>query len=376
MNVKQFIRVLVTVTAILLTASYAVAQGNGGGHGNGGGGGGGGSSAAYAITPFTPPGSTASFVSDINDHGQAVGVSGIANGGQQAIHFDIASGQYTTLPDGTDAQGINNLNQIVGWDGTSGIFWSSPSAASPFNLPPLPNDLTTWVEGINDAGIVIGASKTIVDGETLEVAVVWHVVVNTDGTVDVDSPVELPPLQAGYSRAMDINEVVDGTAQVVGESGGEAVIWTVELNVDGVITVPNLPTPVGTSVWSIGNGVNNFGDVCGQSDSFPFVAPAGQEPQLLPVPSRGLWASWASDINDDGKIVGCVRVEEKRTGLPREYAYLWKDGQRIDLASEIPSGSGWDRLSWATVINNDGLIGGYGRIDVQYRGFILIPNAP
>ena len=42
MNVKQFIRILATVTAVLLTASYAVAQGNSGGHGNGGGGGGGG----------------------------------------------------------------------------------------------------------------------------------------------------------------------------------------------------------------------------------------------------------------------------------------------------------------------------------------------
>ncbi len=337
-------------------------------------GGGGGSSAAYAITPFTPPGSTASFVSDINDHGQAVGVSGVANGGQQAIHFDIASGQYTTLPNGTDARGINNLNQIVGWNGTFGAFWRSPSAW-PVDLLPLPNDLTTWVEGINDAGIVIGASQGIVDDEYFEVAVVWHVVVNIDGTVDVADPVELPPLQAGYSRAMGINEVVDGTAQVVGESAGEAVIWTVELN-DGVLTVPNLPTPVGTSAWSIGNGVNYVGDVCGQSGDFPFVAPAGQAPQLLPVPSRGLWASWASDINDDGEIVGCVRVEEKRTGLPREYAYLWKDGQRIDLASEIPSGSGWDRLSWATVINNDGLIGGYGRSDGQNRGFILVPNAP
>jgi hypothetical protein len=42
MNVKQFIRVAVTITAVVLTASYAVAQGNSGGHGNGGGGGGGG----------------------------------------------------------------------------------------------------------------------------------------------------------------------------------------------------------------------------------------------------------------------------------------------------------------------------------------------
>ena len=312
---------------------------------------------------------------DINDHGQAVGVSGVADGSQQAIHFDIASGQYTTLQDGTDAYSVNNLNQIVGWDGTFGTFWSS-SSASPVNLLPLPNDLTTWVEGINDAGIVIGASQGTVDGEPLEVAVVWHVFVNTDGTVVVDNPVELPQLQAGHSRAMDINEVVDGTARVVGESAGEAVIWTVELNVDGVITVPNLPTPVGTSVWSIGNGVNNFGDVCGQAGTLPFVTPAGQEPQLLSVPSRGLWASWASDINDAGEIVGCVRIEEKRTGLTSEYAYLWKDGQRIDFASEIPSGSGWDRLSWATVINNDGLIGGYGRFDGQNRGFILFPNAP
>ncbi len=40
------------------------------------------------------------------------------------------------------------------------------------------------------------------------------------------------------------------------------------------------------------------------------------------------------------------------------------------------AGSGWDRLSLATVINNNGVIGGSGRFDTQNRGFILIPNTP
>ncbi len=48
----------------------------------------------------------------------------------------------------------------------------------------------------------------------------------------------------------------------------------------------------------------------------------------------------------------------------------------IDLGKQIASNSGWDKLEWATTINNAGVIGGWGRFDVQHRGFLLIPNEP
>ena len=39
-------------------------------------------------------------------------------------------------------------------------------------------------------------------------------------------------------------------------------------------------------------------------------------------------------------------------------AYLWRDGQMIDLGKQIDSNSGWDKLEWPTTINNARVIGG------------------
>ena len=77
-------------------------------------GGGGGKDAAYTIMPFTLPGlnSVSSQVFDLNDVGAAVGGDNTATG-PNAVHLDIASNTYT-LVDGVLAEGVNNLNQIVG----------------------------------------------------------------------------------------------------------------------------------------------------------------------------------------------------------------------------------------------------------------------
>jgi hypothetical protein len=55
---------------------------------------------------------------------------------------------------------------------------------------------------------------------------------------------------------------------------------------------------------------------------------------------------------------------------------LWKNGEMIDLLTQIDRDSGWDRLWSATTINDAGIIGGRGRFDVDSRGFLLIPNSP
>ena len=138
--------------------------------------------------------------------------------------------------------GINNLNQIVGINGDySALFWSSPSA-SPISLPPLPGDLTSTAGRINDAGIIVGDSE----GLDTQTWVVWRVYLDENGTQQVDGPKVLPPLQESVHAVWDINEVVGGTAQLVGESDGEAVVWTVEVNEDGTLAAPAAAVSMGT----------------------------------------------------------------------------------------------------------------------------------
>ena len=364
------------------------------------------SSAAYTIVPFLPPdfASTSNSVEDLSDEGYAVGVATVDGGDNAAVHFDVASGVYTLLQDGIRANGVNDRNQTVGvmqtGDFVSAAFWSGPSA-SPVSLPQfhtstLPPDtqsvgVNSGAFAINDDGIVIGGSSELLevdhgDGtysyDTIDTVVVWRVIV--DGpNVAVDDPIELPPLYAGAEGlAFDINETLGGTAQIVGRSGDQAVVWSVELSVeDGTLIIPEAPVPVATpgASWSTGWGINNLMDISGrmQSDSVdfdvPFVAIAGQEAQPLSIP-RGTVNGYANDISDTGAIVGSLRILDKKARGPgREYAYLWKDGESIDLNTQVTRDSGWE-LNWAGVISNGGLIGGYGHFDVYTRGFLLIPN--
>ncbi len=282
----------------------------------------------------------------------------------------------------TGADGLNNLNQIVGHDSDRGAFWKSPSAA-PVELPPLPGNVFSGATRINDDGFVIGGSNS--DLFSPAVSVVWRVTVDATGVVHVDGPLPLGPLPGGSDWwGYEINEAVNGVSQVAGYSSvpKEAVTWTVSLNPDGTLALPGAPIPVGTlglfnPSWSDAKGINNFGEICGRSDKRPFVD-FGAGPQPLSVP-RDTQDGYAFKINDASEIVGTLDIRKKKGGTigpARWHAYLWRDGQMIDLNTQIGSNSGWDKLEWATNINNAGVISGFGRFDVSHRGFLLIPNEP
>ena len=353
----------------------------------GGGGGGGGGAAAYTIVPFLPPGfpSNSSYVFDLNEQGHAVGSVGLLNGDSQAVHLDLTTGVYTALQGGALATGVNNLNQIVGEDDAgSGLFWSSPSA-QPVTLPPLPGDTGTSVSAINDDGIVVGSSS----GSRL--GVVWRVVVDGDGVAHVSAPVPLPPLSGDLvTWAHAINDVAgDGFARVAGCSRAdgldEAVLWTVQLDSDGTLSVLGPPLDLGnlglrSPSQSNGVGINQLGDVCGVSDEQACVWPADSGIQQLPKLS-GTQSGHALDINELGEIVGDMDVGKVRPHTaytPDWRACLWKNGQAIDLSTQIGGNSGWSHLWRATAINNSGVIAGQGRFDADNRdrGFLLIPGTP
>jgi hypothetical protein len=337
--------------------------------------------AAYTIIPFLPPNfaSTSSSVEDLSDEGYAVGVVEVDGGGLQAVHLDVTAGVYTSLQDGIRANGVNDHNETVGvmqiGDFVNAAFWSDPSAPPvplpPFlasNLPPAAQSVgvNSGAFAINNDGIVIGGSSELLevdhgDGafsyDTIDTVVVWRVIV--DGpNVAVDGPIELPPLYAGAEGgAFDINETVGGTAQIVGRSGDQAVVWSIELNAeDGTLLTPEAPVPVSTpgASWSTGWGINNRMDISGrmQSDSVdfdvPFVALAGQEAQRLSIP-RGTVNGYANDISDTGAIVGSLRILDKRARGPgRECAYCPQHaGQRRKrLGTELGRGNQQRGSDW------------------------------
>ena len=280
------------------------------------------------------------------------------------------------------------MNQIVGRGKLGGlslaVFWSDPSSG-PVVLDPLPGDLEADALAINDAGIVVGRSWPDGPGFAPRGAV-WRVIVNGNGDIQVDGPQELTPLAGdSISAAVDINEVIGVSAQAVGASYDgvlhEAIVWTISLNPDGTIAMPSAPQGLGTlgiddPSESDGWAINNLGDACGQSDRMPFLAPAGELSQPLPLPrntvSEGLFGSnYAADLNDQGDIVGKLNIKQKGSR-----AYLWRDGKPVDLNTKLPAGSDWDSLRFAGSINNTGVIGGWGLLASEPRGFLLIPANP
>lgn len=349
---------------------------------------------AYTIVPFLPPqfASVRSQVTDLNETGQAVGFAELDRtpAEYRAVHLAIASGVYTVLQGGSHAGGVNNLNRIAGAvyqeDGSDApAFWNGPSAA-PFELPLLPGHTQGWAEAINDAGIIVGFSDDEDDETSVFASVLWRVFVAEDGGVSVDGPLPLPPLAGDAVAGLaDLNEMLDGSFQVAGSSRGddgyaEAAVWTVDVDADGTLIPPGPPVSLGTlglrdPSQSSSYGMNDLGDVCGMSDERPFVAPAGQTAQPLPVP-RGTVSGRAVAINNLGKIVGWLNIVPKNYVGFFPYAYLWKDGAMVNLEKQIDPDSGWDRLWRAGVINDAGIIAGLGRYDVEHRGFLLIPNSP
>lgn len=345
------------------------------------------------VSPFSPEGcnSVESQVMDLNDCGQAVGFEKFSDGTSppvyQALHLNIAAGTYTLLADGCLPSGVNDLNQIVGErrlaDGRRvGMFLSAPGVAGAVDLPPLARlgHTQSAATAINGDGVVVGYSWN--DDETSASAAVWIVRVLGDA-VSVHGPWDLPPL-AGDARACaeDLNELDGGLCQVTGISFGatddsyEAVVWTVA--VAGTTATPGAAVSlVVNHAWSVGSGINDSGDVCGLVDvdnkAMPFLASAGETAQPLPVP-RGTYYGHARDVNNLGEVVGSLDILSKGGWSDASYAYLWKDGEMVNLAKLIDPDSGWGRLRGASVISDAGTIGGYGLFDIGTRGFLLIRN--
>ena len=233
-----------------------------------------------------------------------------------------------TLPGGrnSNAFGINNLGQVVGWS-ENGVRDSTCGKATPsqvfrfeavrwepsgeiHELPPLKGDTVAFSFGINDHGQAVGSSGTcatqgLPPGNVNGLhAVLWE----QDGT-----PVFLGTLG-------DANNTMSNAASSINDLG--QVVGTSQFT-DGTVH---------TFMWTKETDMHSIGTLPGA-----FATIAG----------------CCRTINNRGEIVGFSIDANGST------AFLWKDGQIKDLNTLIPANSPLHLLG-AYSINDAGEIAGQG----------------
>lgn len=311
---------------------------------------------AYSFTDLglLRTGDDFSSANDINAAGHAVGVSGSltierAILWQRGATIDLGPlpGEFTSM-----AEGINNRGQIVGGarresDDSSRAFhaviWND-RAITP--LAELPDAQESLALAINSPGQVVGYSGSA-DGRR---PVVW-----VDGAVT--------PLSADAGEAQDIND----RGQIVGSVGGTAVLW--ESSASGGTPLGDLP---GGADSSAAYAINEAGQIVGQGSvadgvhAFLWLGGTMLDLGVLP----GSESSRAFDINNRGQVVGTSRDED----APANRAFLFEDGEMLDLNALVGDLDGWLLLS-AQAINDRGQIVGQAfSADLsEFHAFLLTP---
>ena len=236
------------------------------------------------------------------------------------------------LGDGSVANGVNDLGQIVGTSrGLNAFIWEGGEARS---LGSVTGMVNSWAEDINANGQVAGYYRTA----TGDHAFVW-----TSGT-------GIQPLSGSLggccSRARRINDngLVVGEASLPGESLWHPVVWE-----GGVMRDIQGSHPSAVYPW----GLSNSGVVVGQLDgsvegAFSWTDGTG----IVQLSGLGGPDDIALDVNSAGQVAGWARP----SGATVSTAFLWQNGITTLLGT---LGGNW---SVAIAINEAGQIVGRSSI--------------
>jgi uncharacterized repeat protein (TIGR01451 family) len=210
---------------------------------------------------------------------------------------------------------------------------------------------TSDAGGLNDAGLVVGASYST--GLSNRLPYVWR------ETAGMMSPIPGITLSGGATDVNDLGQVVGISGHSAFLSDGTNLTW-----------IPGL-FDTGTEECAA-LAVNALGQVAGRCNDNGaggvFLWSAATGTVNLDAPAGYVQLV---DMNDAGDIVATI------TAAGVNVPYLYRGGQWTDLNDLNPEqGVFW--LEWATAINNNGWIVGAGTpapgLDLQ-EGFVLIPPA-
>jgi probable HAF family extracellular repeat protein len=302
---------------------------------------------AFSITDLgTLGGRSTAFA--INNRGKIVGDSGLSgNAGFHAFLYE--RGRMTDLfsgPGNSVATGINDRGKIVGYLGNSAFLYRRGQ----LTLIGF-GGTRSGAEAINDRGAVVGFA--VPPGLPVQHAFLYK----HGEIIDLTPTLPTSGSLAAFSIAVDVNDrsvVLGWSALSRGVFAPRSFLWRRGTLADLSLTLPG-------DAFALPNGINDSGEVVGSSH------PSGTGPSHAVLLRRGrlisLGLGGARSINNRGQVVG-----DGPGG-----AFLYQRGNRIELNSVLPTGSGWT-LSRAQDINDRGEIVGRGIHNGAQRSFLLSPS--
>jgi probable HAF family extracellular repeat protein len=288
--------------------------------------------------------------------------------------------------------GINNAGQVAGSSGPHAIRFSNGAVE---DLGTLPGGNLSVAIAINDLGQVVGDSQ-FQDGGAIR-----HATLFSNGTV---TDLGYLPLSGNYSRGTGINEA----GEVVGYSGpsfstsnSRAFIWDAShgmgdlgtlggqyakassINNSSVVTgTSQVPTGFGNFhafVWTAATGMVDIGTIAGDSSGGAFINDNGHVAgsstindfdnrshaflydgtmhDLGAIGDNDFYSdrSSATGINIHDQVVGTTYRPYQGGGL-YQIAFVYRDGQMLDLEALADASGAFYRLYTATGINDAGQI--------------------
>ena len=304
---------------------------------------------SYSYRDLGTLGGTSSSAAAVNNAGQVVGASTLANGEQHGFYWSPGTGMIDIFILGgtastSQASGINNLGDIVGsitnssvtlwhaflWNSTTGIRTDLNSLLSPA-------DASIWVlsfaKFVNDNRQVIGYGSATIGG-TYYAQRSYMLDLRTNTFTDL-----------GVTGATAWAHAVNASSQVIGSISGVAYLYS-----GGSLT--SLAPLYG------GKSINNAGASVGylQNSDAAYYSPTGVVTDLGHL-GTGIASASANSINNAASpvLVGDSLVLIKNSNIHHAFRWIAGSGAIQDLNNLTPN-LGKKILLGATCVSDTGYI--------------------
>ncbi len=314
----------------------------------------------YTITDLGTFGGQNSYARGINASGQIVGQTDLSTGESHA--FSYQNGTMSNL--GTlggsysDGKALNDIGQLAGnavkTDGNSDAFLYQNGTMQ--DLGSL-DGRSSAAYGINNSGQVVGDSLLRVNNVDKNHAFLYQ----NGGMSDIGT------LDGVSSHALGVNNSGVIAGYLDGYASGDPQSFIYQNG-----AMKNISTSV---LFSAAYAINDANTIVGAmrvgDASGPLHAYSYKNGTTTDIGTLGGTYGVALGINSKGQIVG-----DTNDASSTYTAFLYDQGQMVDLYKHIPADSGWTSFAAATGINDSGQIIGYGNINGKQHAFLLSPVVP